>query len=64
MMRLQVDDITKCKENCTKNLECVGFDYTTNDQPDNCRSYRANNERSEAGQDKRKYCKKTEGKIK
>ena len=64
MMRLQVDDITKCKEKCTNDLECMGFDLTINDQPDNCRSYGANKERSEAGPDKRKYCKKTEGKIK
>ena len=64
-MRLQICDITKCKENCTENLECMGFDFTTNcNKPDSCRLYHANNERRDAGEDRRKYCKKTEGKIK
>ena len=64
MIRLEVDDITKCKENCTNNLECMAFDFTTNDKPDNCRLYRANNEGRDAGLDDRKYCQKTEGRIK
>ena len=65
-MRLQLCDITQCKDNCTNNEECMGFDFTDKkeDKADCCRLYRANNERRDAGFDGRKYCKRTEGKIK
>ena len=44
----------------------MGFDFTDKkeDKADCCRLYRANNERRDAGFDGRKYCKRTEGKIK
>ena len=62
-MRLHLCDITQCKENCTNNSECMGFDFTSKDKPDCCRLYKANNVRRDVGFDGRKYCKRTEGKI-
>ena len=60
---LKVCDITLCENECTKDFNCNGFDFTTNCKSDSCRLYQANNPITEIGYGKRRYCEKTEGKI-
>ena len=62
--RPQKCDITSCEQECTQNLECKGFDFTKNCKGDTCRLYSSSIAKNETGDDGRKYCKKTEGKIK
>ena len=62
--RPQKCDITSCEQECTQNLECKGFDFTKNCKGDTCRLYSSSIAKNETGDDGRKYCKITEGKIK
>lgn len=45
-----------CFARCSSENFCVGFDFTTSEQPDACRTYTANTPRSSGGQSGRQYC--------
>ena len=62
-MSLNECDITSCQQKCAKNLECKGFDHAKDCKDDTCRLYSSSIAKQEDGDEGRKYCKITEGKI-
>ena len=60
---LNVCDKTQCENECTKDVACKGFDFTTiKCEWNTCRLYPTNIPRTDGGSEKRKYCRRTEGK--
>ena len=61
MKEFEICDETQCEKECTKEPNCMGFDFLKECQSDSCRLFPTNIPRTENIKS-RKYCEKTNSK--